>query len=575
MSKLLSTPTPVSKLLDDLADEPLPAPKPSAKPKLDHGGLTPPARQGAAQAAELPPAPLRCLPLLWTKVLFPGEGESEIKIQWQALLWLLIVPAVLLYPCLDFHLFEPDEGRYAEIPREMLAKGEWVVPYLQGQPYLDKPPLMYWLVMLSYQALGVHDWSARLVPALAVHLTILCMYLIGRRGLGERPAFWGALLLGLAPGFLSVGRLLVLDGLLALWVTLGLLAALETVRQDFSWAWWLLAALACGLGVLTKGPVTLLLVLVPWLTYCWLAGRTTEGWKTLLAFASVVLLVAMPWYVLVIMRLPEFAGYFFWDHHVVRFLAPFDHLEPVWFYLPILLFGLLPTTIFLGHFLGFLLTGKEERIIHRSPELGYLLLAGGWCVLFFSLSGCKLPTYVLPAFPMLALALGYYLVTSGWTKSRWLPGLAGVSFVLLGTAHVLAVPWFAEFRSPLRDQAELTRLCGDHKTAVVCFPRNCDSVGFYLKRDDLTTFRSKDIMEMLEYMKQRERTVVLFTHRHSLAALKRVLPPRLRITEEKPLYDSARADLEGVQHALTQAGLIDGRESSDGLCYLAVIQRNW
>src|SRR5207249_597367 len=101
---------------------------------------------------------------------------------------LLFLPAALLYPCLDFHLFEPDEGRYAQIPREMLARGEWIVPYLQGQPYLDKPPLLYWLVMATYDRLGVEVWAARLVPALAVHGCILLAYFLGRQLLGERAA---------------------------------------------------------------------------------------------------------------------------------------------------------------------------------------------------------------------------------------------------------------------------------------------------------------------------------------------------------------------------------------------------
>src|SRR6202008_1592092 len=119
------------------------------------------------------------------------------------------VPAALLYPCLSFRLFEPDEGRYAEIPREMLARGEWIVPYLQGEPYLDKPPLLYWLVGLSYRVFGVQDWAARLIPALAVHASILLTYFFGARMLGERAGFWGACLLSLAPAFVSVGRLLV------------------------------------------------------------------------------------------------------------------------------------------------------------------------------------------------------------------------------------------------------------------------------------------------------------------------------------------------------------------------------
>src|SRR6185369_11735796 len=116
-------------------------------------------------AADLPRSFLACLPVLWRRALFPGAADAPTSPRRRALLTLLVVPAVLLYPCLAFPLFEPDEGRYAEIPREMLQRGEWVVPYLQGEPYLDKPPLFYWLVMLSYRAFGAHDWAARLVPA--------------------------------------------------------------------------------------------------------------------------------------------------------------------------------------------------------------------------------------------------------------------------------------------------------------------------------------------------------------------------------------------------------------------------
>src|SRR4029077_13643414 len=94
----------------------------------------------------------------------------------------------------------------------------------EGEQYLDKPPLLYWLVMVSYSIFGVHDWAARLVPALAVHATILTTYLLGRNCLGERAAFRGALLLSLTPALIGMGRLLIIDGLLTLWVTLGLLA---------------------------------------------------------------------------------------------------------------------------------------------------------------------------------------------------------------------------------------------------------------------------------------------------------------------------------------------------------------
>src|SRR5262249_7540984 len=271
------------------------------------------------------------------------------------------------------------------------------------------------------------------------------IYLLGRRSLGERAAFWGALLAGLAPGLVSIGRLLVLDGLLTLWVTLGVLAAFEAVRGDrLRPGWWLLAAGACGLGVLAKGPAALLPLAPPLWLHRRLVGpscRIGGGW--LLAFLLVLLAVALPWYVAICLRLPGFARHFLWQHNVVRFLAPFDHLRPIWFYAPILLIGLLPGTLLALPFGRFLVSGESDACRRRCPALGFMLLAGGWCVLFFSLSGCKLPTYVMPAFPPLALALGYYLAGSRWQQTVW-PRAAGITtFLLLGIGHNFVLPWYA------------------------------------------------------------------------------------------------------------------------------------
>jgi 4-amino-4-deoxy-L-arabinose transferase-like glycosyltransferase len=492
-----------------------------------------------ARAASLPVSPnlLAWIPFLWSRVLFPGAQRPATRICWRSLLWLLIVPGMLLYPCLSFYLFEPDEGRYAEIPREMLARGEWVVPYLQGQPYLDKPPLFYWLVMGSYALLGVHDWTARLVPALAIHGSILVTYLLGRRSVGERAAFWGALALGLAPGFVSMGRLLILDGVLAFCVAVALLSAFEATRTDrLLWGWWLLAALACGLGILAKGPVALLLLLVP----LWAQRRLTGGgaplpWAARLAFLGVLLAVTLPWYVAACLRLPDFARHFFWEHNILRFLSPFDHLRPIWFYGPILLMGLLPGTLLLLPFLRFLFSGDPAQAAKRSRELGYLLLAGGWCLLFFSLSGCKLPTYILPAFPPLALALGVYLAQSGLQHSPWPARLAALSFGLLVVGHYVLVPWYARHHSPMNRAEEVAAYCGEPTTPVVCYPRSVDSVAFYLGRDDFRTYRSKETPVLVRYLQQNARTVILFSHRHSSQQLSEVLPPELQVTGQTQL----------------------------------------
>src|SRR5262245_3448516 len=112
---------------------------------------------------------------LFTRVLFPGAPDPNTRVRWLSLAVVLLLPAAILYPTLGFHLLEPDEGRYAQIPKEMLVNDSWVVPTLQGEPYLDKPPLMYWLVALSYRAFGVTPVAARMVQAVCVHITILAV----------------------------------------------------------------------------------------------------------------------------------------------------------------------------------------------------------------------------------------------------------------------------------------------------------------------------------------------------------------------------------------------------------------
>src|SRR5262249_52051464 len=157
---------------------------------------------------------------------------------------------------------------------------------------------------------------------------------------------------------------------------------------------------------------------------------------------------------------------------------------------PILLFGLLPGTLLAMSVVRFLLSGDTATAAQRCPELGFQLLAGGWCVFFFSMSGCKLPTYILPAFPPLALVLGYFLSVSRWQCSRCLPAAAGVAVVVLATGHYLAVPWYAQHHSPMGQPDLVRSYCPDQNSPLVCYPRPCDSAAFYLGRDNLRSFRS-------------------------------------------------------------------------------------
>ncbi|MBY0228938.1 MAG: glycosyltransferase family 39 protein [Gemmataceae bacterium] len=504
---------------------------------------------------------------LWTRVLFPGADPVPGRVPLLHLALLLVVPGLLLYPFLGFRLFEPDESRYAQIPLEMLQRGDWVLPTLQGEPYLDKPPLFYWLVMLSYRAFGVHDWAARLVPALAVHLTLLLGYLFGRRSAGDRAAFLGTLALALSPGFLGMGRLLVLDGLLMLLVVLAVFAAWEAIRGErLAWGWWLLSSGAAGLGVLVKGPVVLILLVPPLLLFPWLAGKGVRpGWKAWGTMLGVVALLAAPWFIALSLRRPEFVGYFFWEHNVQRFLAPGVHVRGVWFYLPVLLLVLLPASLAAWPCARFFLSPETGG--QRGPALGFCLLAGGWCVLFFTLSSCKLPTYVLPALPLLALGIGAFLAS--WASARTLRVGAGVSFALLLAVHGAAVPWYAAYRSPMSRPAEVLALCADPSASVVCYPRGCDSVAFYLGRSDLKVFRSKDIEELRTLVRVQPRTVILCTHRHSLDGLKQLLPPEVRITREVRM---GLADIHGVPKGMMKGLKKAMGETALGLSDLAVVE---
>jgi 4-amino-4-deoxy-L-arabinose transferase-like glycosyltransferase len=515
------------------------------------------------------------MPFLWSRVLFPGGARRTVEpLRLSSLLLLLLLPAALLYPCLSFPLFEPDESRYAEIPREMLQRGEWVVPYLQSEPYLDKPPLLYWLIEASYSVFGVEVWAARLVPALAVHGCVLLVYLLGRRSVGERAAFWGALGLGLAPGWLSMGRLLLMDSLLTLWTTLALLSAFEAQRgQRLRWGWWLLASLACALGVLTKGPVAVVLLLPPLWLQRWLTGSGCRiGRAGMLAFALVVLAVTLPWYVAMSLRVPAFLRDFFWEHNVRRFLAPFAHEHGIWFYVPVLLGGLLPATLLLVPFLRFLFGSAADRAARRTVELSFLLLGAGWCVFFFTLSQCKLPTYIMPAFPPMCLAFGHFLVNSRWQMSRLPRFAAGGAFVLLMLVHHLFFPWYAAYRSPVNRPQDVRRLCADKDTTVVCYPRNCDSIAFYLGRDDLHSYRSKSIDELRALVRLRPRTVILCTHRHSLLGLHQLLPPDVHIVEE---VHYGLANIRGVPPRLMKVLVQLMGETALGLCDIAVVEPGW
>jgi dolichol-phosphate mannosyltransferase len=371
--------------------------------------------------ADIPRTLATLLPFWWSCILFPaqppptGSETRDGRTGGRCLdlgFWALVLAAGLLFfSRLHCPLLEPDEARYAEIPRQMLAEGRWVVPVLHGQPYCHKPPLLYWLVMGAYSVLGIHDWAARLVPCAAAFLSVLGTYFWGRRTVGARAALGGAFMLCLSARFVYLGRMLTMDSLLSLWIVLSWAAGHVAVRRGvLSWRWWLTSAGACGLGLLTKGPVALVLTTVPVLACQVLDGRLARprlgAW---MAYLGVALGLAGPWYGAVALRNPALLSEFFWTHNWLRFMQPIDHQGPLWYYPPGLLLGMLPWTLLLPSLVKALARRSGVAAARRPAGLGLFLLAFLWCLVFFSAAGCKRPGYILPAMPPLALALGCHL----------------------------------------------------------------------------------------------------------------------------------------------------------------------
>lgn len=351
--------------------------------------------------------------------MFPAPTQRSVcsRPPWtdrqRALAWaaLAIASLVVLLPNLSYPLIEPDETRYAQIALEMNASRDWITPTLDGVPYLDKPPLMYWLTAASFSLLGNHETSARLPSMLAAWFTILLTYALGSRIVGRRGAWIGSMSLAMSGGFVLAGRFLILDAMLALFTTTCLLSGYIAVRgQRHRWAWWALAGVACALGTLTKGPLALVLCAPPLVASGWLrADQTRIRILHWVSFVIPMMVFCVPWYIAIAKFNSSFAEYFFWEHNLKRFTQGSNHEQPFWFYLPVLYAAMFPASLLLPSVGVFMVRRSDTKRKLRSKDLGFLFCAAAWILLFFSLASCKLPTYILPAIPLLCLMTGVML----------------------------------------------------------------------------------------------------------------------------------------------------------------------
>ena len=304
-------------------------------------------------------------------------------------------------------LFNPDEGRYAEIPREMLSSGDWVIPHLNGLAYIEKPPLQFWATALSYRLLGPSEFAARLYTALTALATLLVVGGVARR-LWNPQASWRAMavLSGMLM-FVALGQLLTLDMSLTFYLTLSLAAFVlaQTEAQPRPWLM-LLAWAAAGCGVLTKGVVAAAIPAAVLLLYS-VYARDFAPWRRLQLAKGLPLFLAItvPWHWLAAQRLQDFLEFFFVHEHLARYLTPVaDREESWWFFGGVFLLGSLPWTVSSLRVLG---SGWRR---HAAPagQFQPIVFLWIWVIfigVFFSLSDSKLMPYILPVMPALALLI--------------------------------------------------------------------------------------------------------------------------------------------------------------------------
>jgi 4-amino-4-deoxy-L-arabinose transferase-like glycosyltransferase len=343
-----------------------------------------------------------------------------------ALLALAAVLAVAWFAGIEQRvLMHPDEGRYAEIAREMAASGDWLTPRLNGFKYFEKPPLQYWATAAAFDAFGVHNWTARLWPALTTLAGVLVIGIAGWRLAGPATGLFAAAALASCAGYVVAGHFLSLDG--ALSALLGVaLAAFFVAQRDGAAAGerraWMWAAWAAMAGAtLSKGLIGIVIPGASLVLYT-LLTRDFALWRRLHLASGLALYLALaaPWFVAVSRANPEFFHFFFVHEHLQRFLTTTHRRAGSWwYYAPYVLGGSLP-------WLFVLAWGLRRAWRDGTPAangFSWQRFAVVWCafiVVFFTLSSSKLPAYIAPMFPALALLAGWLLARFPPATLFWL-----------------------------------------------------------------------------------------------------------------------------------------------------------
>jgi 4-amino-4-deoxy-L-arabinose transferase-like glycosyltransferase len=323
-----------------------------------------------------------------------------------------------------FGLVGADEPRYAQIAREMLARHDWIVPTLNGNPWLEKPVLLYWKVMNSYAIFGVHDWAARVPAAFHATAMVFVIFFFMRR---FRPGseLDAAIISASCAAVIAFGRGASTDMLLSAPVCLALLAW-WTWHETGKKLWLAVFYGMLAIGTLAKGPVAPALAVLIVGAYT-LARREPKiflrsvWWPGFLLYFA----IALPWFVAVQIKVPQFFREFFLQHNLERFgTNRYQHSQPFWYYIPVFLMATIPWTIFIVSAIVSAVKEGLKRIREKSTGTNadwlpvFLVIWALIPVLFFSVSRSKLPGYVLPGIPAAAMLAADWLHRKEQAVSR-------------------------------------------------------------------------------------------------------------------------------------------------------------
>ncbi len=337
-----------------------------------------------------------------------GEANQSSMIHPGKILLIALIYGLIWFGTLNYrHLIPSDEGRYAQMAREMLVTGDWITPRYNGYKYFEKPPLQIWASAIAFHAFGFGEWQARLWSALTGFLTILIIGFTGSRIFNPRAGWLGALVLASSPMWIISGHFNSLDMALSAFLVSALCTLLlaqtsdnKTTRRNWMWLCWSMMALA----TLSKGLIGAAIPAMVFIAYS-ISAWDWKIWSRLQIFSGTILFLAItaPWFVLVAQRNPEFLEFFFIHEHLQRFTKDaHSRTGPIYYFVPLLLVGILPWIFQIPR--AFFQAWNERKQAFSS---GWLLVC--WTVVifaFFSVSKSKLPGYIIPIFPALAMLIG-------------------------------------------------------------------------------------------------------------------------------------------------------------------------